>query len=234
VWGGDGMVQRCLDALGDDPIPVAIVPAGTANLLASNLGIPADPAAAVEIGLYGRRRTFDTGRLDGERFAVMAGIGFDAYMIRAADRALKDRLGRLAYVLTGARQLRRPRFRARIRVDGHEWFDGEASCVLVGNVGRVFGGVDVFPDADTTDGRLEIGVVTAAGVAQWLRTLARTARGHAEASPFVEVTSGRTIRVRLDAPAPVELDGGTRKARDRVRLRCDPSSVTLCVPEDAA
>src|SRR5215510_3915923 len=233
VWGGDGMVQRSLDALGDDSIPVAILPAGTANLLADNLGIPTDLAAAVETGLFGRRRTLDTGRLNGERFAVMAGVGLDAYMIRDADRVLKDRLGRFAYVLTGARQLRRPRFRARIRVDGEQWFDGDASCVLVGNVGRVFGGVDVFPAADPTDGRLEVGVVTAAGVTQWLRTLARTARGAAAASPFVELTSARKLRIDLDQAVAVELDGGTRKATKSVRLRCEPSSVVVCVPEEA-
>src|SRR3954452_7539304 len=98
VWGGDGMVQRCVDTIAGSGVPVAIIPAGTANLLAHNLGIPEDLAEAVRIGFHGTRRTLDLGKLNGEHFAVMAGVGFDADMISDADRGAKDRLGRLAYV----------------------------------------------------------------------------------------------------------------------------------------
>ena len=101
VWGGDGTVQRRLNAVGAAPVALAIMPAGTANLLASNLGIPRDLEAALDIGLSGRRRKLDLGAVSGERFSVMAGVGFDAMMIRQADAGLKDRLGRLAYVATG-------------------------------------------------------------------------------------------------------------------------------------
>ena len=88
------------------PVPLAILPAGTGNLLARNLGIPIDLQAAVDVALHGARRTIDVGRVNGERFAVMAGTGLDALMIRDADRALKDRFGRAAYVWTGAKHLR--------------------------------------------------------------------------------------------------------------------------------
>jgi len=234
VWGGDGMVQRCLDAIGDEEVAVAILPAGTANLLATNLDIPTDLEAAVEIGLYGARRRIDTGRLDGERFAVMAGVGLDALMIRDADGALKDRFGRLSYVLTGAKHLRLPRFGAKVRVDGEKWFDGDAGCVLVGNVSSIFGGVDVFPEAEVDSGRLEVGVITAKGVTQWLRALARTATGKADRSPFVQVTTAANVRIDLDRAMPVELDGGDRPARTRIKLRVEPGSVTVCVPEAGA
>ena len=104
VWGGDGMVQRALDVLarekGGSKIPLAIMPAGTGNLLARNLGIPDDLAEAVKVAFSGHRRPIDLGRLNGEYFGVMAGVGFDGAMIRDADRKLKDRLGKLAYVWT--------------------------------------------------------------------------------------------------------------------------------------
>src|SRR5829696_6652161 len=106
VWGGDGMVQRCVDALAGSDIAVAIVPAGTANLLAANLNIPQDVAEAARIGFHGIRRTLDLGKINGEHFAVMAGAGFDGAMIREADRDLKDRVGRLAYVWTGLRHVK--------------------------------------------------------------------------------------------------------------------------------
>ncbi len=84
VWGGDGTVQRCIDAVAGTEAALAILPAGTANLLASNLQIPAGLAEAVRAGLNGERRRFDTGSVNGEHFAVMAGAGFDARMIKEA------------------------------------------------------------------------------------------------------------------------------------------------------
>ena len=93
----------------------------------------------------------------------MAGAGFDAAMIRDADD-LKERLGRAAYVLSGAAQPRHARpFEAKIKVDGRRWYDGPASCILLGNVGDLFGGIEVFADARPDDGMLDLGVVTAEG-----------------------------------------------------------------------
>lgn len=175
AWGGDGTVQRCLDVLAGSGTPLAVLPAGTSNLFATNLGIPQDIEEAVTIGLGQTRRTLDLGVLNGEHFGVMAGVGFDAAMIRDADAGLKDSIGRLAYVWTGARNLENQPFEAKIRVDGTTWFDDSASCILVGNVGKLFGGLEAFSDAEPDDGQLDLGVVTAEGFVQWARTLARTA-----------------------------------------------------------
>ncbi|HEU5385043.1 MAG TPA: diacylglycerol kinase family protein, partial [Streptosporangiaceae bacterium] len=198
VWGGDGTVQRCIDAVAGTDTAVAILPAGTANLLAANLQIPHDLAAAVQTGLYGDRRRLDTGSVNGERFTVMAGAGFDARMIAAADRGLKDRLGRAAYLITGARNLRASRVRAAIEVDGQPFFTGKISCVLAANVGTILGGVEAFPQAQPDDGRLELGVVTARNPVQWARTFGRMALGHPDQSPFVTVTRGKKIRIRFE------------------------------------
>jgi YegS/Rv2252/BmrU family lipid kinase len=232
VWGGDGMVQRCIDAVGDSDAVVAILPAGTGNLLARNLDVPVDLAAAVAVGLHGARRRIDLGEINGERFAVMAGTGLDALMIRDADRELKGRLGRAAYVLTGAKHLRMKPYHAPIKVDGTVWFDGDAGCILVGNVGKVLGGVEAFDDVDPTDGRLEVGVVTAKSVTQWLRALARTAAGSPDDSPFVRTTKARRVRIRLDRRMPYELDGGDAKPTDRLRIDVLPLAVTMCVPDE--
>jgi diacylglycerol kinase (ATP) len=234
VWGGDGIVQRCIDAVGDAPVVLAILPAGTGNLLARNLEIPIDLEQAVEVGLHGARRTIDVGRVNGERFAVMAGTGLDALMIRDADRALKDRFGRAAYVWTGAKHLKMQPFRARIDVDGTRWFDGKAGCILVGNVGKVFGGVEAFDDVSPEDGLLELGVVTAKGVTQWARALVRTAVGSADRSKFVQTTKAKKIRIKLDRKMPYELDGGDEKPVDRLKIRIEPAAVTICVPQETA
>jgi diacylglycerol kinase (ATP) len=231
VWGGDGMVQRCIDAVGEAPVVLAILPAGTGNLLARNLGIPLDLEQAVDVGLNGARRTIDVGRINGRRFAVMAGTGFDALMIRDTHRALKGRFGRAAYLWTGARHLRLRPFRARVDVDGTRWYDGKAGCVLVGNVSKVFGGIEAFDDASPDDGRLELGVVTADGVTQWARALVRTAVGSADRSKFVRTTKAKKIRIKLDRKVPYELDGGDEKPVARLKIRVEPAAVTICVPE---
>jgi YegS/Rv2252/BmrU family lipid kinase len=230
VWGGDGMVQRCLDVIAGTDAALAIVPAGTANLLATNLDIPQDIERAVAIGLRGDRRKLDVGRFNGERFGVMAGAGFDASMIRQADGGLKDRLGRVAYVWSGSKSLRAKPFKAKIAIDGASWYSGRASCILVGNVGRLFGGIEVFENARPDDGRLEIGVVNADGVTDWVRTLARTAVGHAESSPLVRATSAERIAVKLDRKVLYEVDGGQRVKVKSFKIRVEPKAVTVCVP----
>ena len=230
VWGGDGTVQRCIDAVADTDTAVAILPAGTANLLAANLNVPHDLAEAVRTGLHGDRRRLDTGSVNGEHFAVMAGAGFDARMIADADRGTKDRLGRAAYVVTGIRNLRARRVRATIEVDGKRFFQGKVSCVLTANVGKILGGVEAFPRARPDDGRLELGVVTAKNPVQWARTFGRLALGHPEQSPFAKVTQGRKFRIRFDEPLRFELDGGARPASRKLRIKVRPSSVTICVP----
>jgi diacylglycerol kinase (ATP) len=231
VWGGDGMVQRCLDALAGTDAAVAIVPAGTANLLATHLGIPADVAQAVRIGLTGRRQRLDLGRLNGEHFAVMAGVGLDAQMIADADRAAKRRAGRLAYFWSAARHTRDTATPVRIRVDGRPWFSGEASCVLLGNIGTIAGGIRVFDDARPDDGWLEVGVTTATGPVQWARTMGRLAAGRSDRSPFVRITRARRVDIKLDEPQRYELDGGDRSTTRRLKARVVPAAVTVCRPD---
>jgi YegS/Rv2252/BmrU family lipid kinase len=230
VWGGDGTVQRAADTLAGSETPLAVLPAGTANLLATNLGIPQDIEQAVAIALEGERHRLDLGRLDGEHFAVMAGAGFDAAMIEQADGTLKDRLGRLAYVWTGSQNLRAKPFKAKIEVDGAPWYSGDASCILFGNVGRLFGGVEVFQDARPDDGRLELGVVNADGLVDWTRTLARTAAGHPERSPLVQATTGKKIKVKLNRKVLYEMDGGSRKKTRSFTVEVQPAALTICLP----
>lgn len=230
VWGGDGMVQNSIDALADSGVPIAILPAGTANLLATNLGIPKDLAKAVDIGLHGTRRPLDVGLLNGERFAVMAGAGFDARIMGGVDKESKERFGRLAYFASSVQAMKAQRCRMTIKVDGDPWFDGKASCVLFGNVGTVTGGLKVFPDAKPDDGILEIGVVTAKGWLDWLRVLGRVVTRDTEKSPMLTMTHGRKISVRLGRSLPYELDGGARKKTKKLKVRVVPDAVRVCVP----
>jgi diacylglycerol kinase (ATP) len=232
VWGGDGTVQRVIDTVAGAPVTLAILPAGTANLFATNLGIPKDLEEAVKIGLNGSRRQLDVGLINHERFGVMAGTGLDALMIRDADAGLKDKVGRFAYVWTGAKNVRESSVKMCIEVDGTVWFKGKASCLLVGNVGDVIGGISAFPDARPDDGWLNIGVVTASGALDWVRTLGRSVIGDVEGSPFVQTTTGRRFDIRLGKSLPYEIDGGARKKTKRLKCKVEPGAITVCVPQE--
>jgi diacylglycerol kinase (ATP) len=232
VWGGDGMVQRCVDVLAGSDARLAILPAGTANLFASNLGIPDDITEAVEVGLYGRERKLDLGKMNGEHFAVMAGAGLDARMIRDADGGPKDRYGRLAYIWAASKNLRVEPFKARIEVNGDLWYKGDASCLLVGNVGALFGGMEAFESASPEDGLLELGVTHAESLGQWARTVARTAIGSASQSPFVQATKAERIDVELDRRVLYELDGGERTEVRRLKVKVKPDALTVRVPAE--
>jgi len=232
VWGGDGMAQRCIDTLAGTGATMAIVPAGTANLLATNLGIPKDVERAVRVGLGGHHRDLDVGRINGERFLVMAGVGFDALMIRDADRDLKDRVGRAAYIWTGAHHIREDPVETRIIVDGTTWFHGDSTCVLVANVGTIIGGITAFESARPDDGQLEVGVVTASGMLQWGRVMARMVTGRPDKTPLIQMTAGTKIDVQLARKRPYELDGGARPAARRLKIRIQPAALPICTPTD--
>jgi YegS/Rv2252/BmrU family lipid kinase len=231
VWGGDGMVQRCAGEMAGSGAALAIIPAGTANLLASSLEIPKQIEQAVEIGLHGEERKLDMGRFEDERFAVMAGAGFDAAMLREASDH-KDALGRAGYVWGGLRNLNTKAFRAKIKIDGESWYKGPASCILIGNIGDLFGGLTAFKDASPYDGVLDVGVVTADGAVQMARTVARTAVGNPVKSRFVEATTARSISVKLNRKVRYELDGGDRSKVKSFKIKVEPGALAVRVPTE--
>lgn len=233
VWGGDGTIRRCIDTLitAEADVELGILPAGTANLLAHGLGIPIDLQGAVDVALGQTTRAIDVGIMNGEAFAMMAGTGFDALMIRDADNAsMKDRLGRLSYIGAGVRNLGFAGAEVHVDVDGAPWFEGRAACVLVANMGRILGGIEAFPEARCDDGVLDIGVVTARSRTDWLRIGARAVAGRIDSSPLVEITQGRQMEIRLDRTMPWQLDGGDRQRTRAFDVSVLPGRLRVCVP----
>jgi diacylglycerol kinase (ATP) len=119
-------------------------------------------------------------------------------------------------------------------VDGADWYKGKASCILLGNVGKLFGGVEAFEDARPDDGKLEIGVVTAEGLLEWGRILARTAVASASSSPFVQTTKASSVKVKLNRKVLYELDGGDRTKVKAFKVKVEPGAISVCVPGDDA
>jgi diacylglycerol kinase (ATP) len=232
VWGGDGTVRRCIDTVvaEDAKVEVAILPAGTANHLARAGGVPTDLEGALDVAVNGIPWLIDVGLVNGQVFAVMAGTGFDALMIRDAGDAAKARFGRLSYIWAGARNLKRSGVGIKVSVDGTCWFRGRASCVLVGNVGRIIGGIDVFPDARLDDGMLDVGVVTAQRRRDWARVGVRAVLGRIDSSPFVQMTAATSVRIKLDRKMPWELDGGDQPPAKRFDVTMLPGRIPIMVP----
>jgi diacylglycerol kinase (ATP) len=233
VWGGDGTVRRCITTLlsgGHDHVAIGILPAGTGNLLASNLGIPIDLRAAVDVALNGTPEPIDVGVVNGDQyFAVMAGAGFDALLIAEADDSgLKSRFGKLGYVWAGVRHRHVSPAQASISVDGAPWYTGSATTVIVGNVGRLIGGVTAFPEADPADGRLDVGVVEVRTATDWLRLVGAALTHRVASSPLTEVTTASDVVIEFDRTLPWQADGGDRDRLARLEIRCEPRAIRVC------
>jgi diacylglycerol kinase (ATP) len=233
VWGGDGMVRRAIDTIIRRKLgaSIGILPAGTGNLLATNLDIPVDLRAAVGIAVHGDPRPIDVGVMNGEYFAVMAGAGFDALLIRDADEGLlKERYGKAGYVVAGIRNRDVSPAVATIEVDGELWYHGDASCVLVANVGTILGGLRAFPDASPVDGRLDVGVVSARSASEWLRVMANATLRRADASSLTEMATARELTISFDRTLPWEVDGGDRDRTATFEVTCVPRAIRICQP----
>lgn len=224
--GGDGTVRACLEPLAHSDASLAVVPLGTGNLLASNLGIAAGLDAASSIG-DGTPRTIDLGSVNGESFAVMAGSGFDALMIRDANDTLKAKIGTAAYVLSALKNLRADLVRTTVTVDGTPWFDGRSTMVLVGNFGQISGGVEVFPDAQPDDGKLDIAVMSASTVREWLSIAWRLLRRKDQRLDLARRTQGEVIEVHHANARPYELDGEDRPATTDLRFTVDARALRV-------
>jgi YegS/Rv2252/BmrU family lipid kinase len=231
--GGDGTIMACVSALAGSQTPLAVLPAGTGNLLANNLELPGELDDAVEVALRGRRRRLDVGALDDDRFVVMSGVGFDAAMLRDADPSTKSRIGALAYVLSGLRQLRRRATDYRITLDDSPPFHRLAQGVLVGNLGRLQGGLEVLPGAEPDDGVLDVGVLLTRSLGDWLRlagrVLARRGRDGASGPPL-ELFRAERVEIDCSRPQPIERDGEIAPPRRHFAVQILPSALTLCVP----
>jgi YegS/Rv2252/BmrU family lipid kinase len=230
--GGDGTVMACVTVLAGGSVPLAVLPSGTGNLLALNFGLPNDLEGALEVALHGQRRRIDVGASGADRFVVMSGIGFDAAMLRGADPALKARIGALAYVLSGLRQLGRRPTEFRIRLDGLPPIVRTGQGVLVGNLGKLQGGIEVLPGARPDDGLLDVGVLETRSLGGWPRLAGRVllGRGGRVGEPPLELFRARRVEIDCRRPQPIERDGEPRGRTRQFVVEVLPHALTLCVP----
>jgi diacylglycerol kinase family enzyme len=237
VCGGDGTVRAVLTVLAGSGVPLAVLPAGTGNLLARNLGLPVDDLdAAIDIALGGMDRAIDVGRLEPtdpqgphERFAVMAGVGLDAAIMRDAPEKVKARFGWPAYVLSALRNVRRPGVRMRLTIDGGRPVQTRAQTIVVGNLGKLPAGVELLPEAVPDDGVLDVAVIASRGLLDYARILGRVAtrRGHVD-HRFLTYR-GKHIEVLLPSPQPRQVDGDLLDPSLSLVVEIEPAAIIVRV-----
>ena len=232
VCGGDGTVMSAVSALVGTEVSMAVLPAGTGNLLAANLGLSTDLAAGLAVALEGGMRRLDVGMLEGRHFAVMAGMGFDAHMLDATSATAKAHIGWPAYVLGAMKHLKDRPMRVTIRIDGAEPMRRRARSVLIANVGRLQGGVRLLAEAEPDDGVLDIAILTPNTLRKWL-ALGWGLLRRSERVPSMEVFRGSHIDVISDRAQPRQLDGDLTEASDRLIVEVIPKAFWLCVPRPA-
>lgn len=230
--GGDGTVMACVTALAETDVALAILPAGTGNLLAANLGLAADLDTGLQVAIEGGLRRLDVGRTEDSCFAVMAGLGFDAKMLDSTSETTKARIGWPAYIIGAAKHLRDRPMRVTIRIDGGTPIRRRAKTVLIANVGRLQGGVRLLEDASPSDGKLDIAVLSPRTLGQWAAMGWAVMRRH-QRVPSLEVFRAATVEITAKRTEPRQLDGDTISPARTLRAEILPKALWLCVPEPA-
>ena len=229
VCGGDGTVRSCIEGLAGTDVALALVPAGTGNLLATNLGVLDDTVGAVRLATHGGRRRIDVGYANGQAFAVMAGMGFDAALLQDASPKLKSLIGTPAYVLSAVRHLRDRRMRVRIALDGGRPLARRPRTVVIGNVGQLQGGVRLLPEAEPDSGQLEVAILAPQTLLQWVALLWGVLRGHRDVA-HREVLRASRIVVRSDRDQPRQLDGDVIDPGRTLTITLERGALEVCVP----
>lgn len=229
VCGGDGTVAACAGALVGTGIPMALLPVGTGNLLARNLDLPMELAAAVETAFGPARRTIDVLESGQTRFLVMAGLGLDAAMIRNTDERAKGRYGWPAYLVGGAKALRRTRrVTYEVQVDDAPVVRRSGLGVIVGNVGRLQGGVALLPDADPSDGLLDVIVLAPRSMLDVVVLIWRIVRRDPDGGTQARVLRGHSVRIGAGDSVPLEFDGDYAGERRSLAVTVLPGAVVVC------
>ena len=254
--GGDGTVRTVASALGGTGHAMGIVPIGTGNLFARNMGIPIDDVeAALTIAVSHGSHRVDVGRLrilddpdedHAHAFLIIAGVGFDAVMIDDTDPKLKKNISWLAYFISGAKHLFTPKYRASITIKGpdgetYTQRDTEFRTFMAGNCGQipVF---SLMPDAAFNDGLLDFEMIdTNGGIIGWANLFGdvvhQTITGKAAQSPLsthshIDQMQGVQAEVMLDKPVPAQVDGDMLPETRHILFSVDREALLVRVPLD--
>lgn len=231
--GGDGTVSAVASALRGSGLPILAYPGGAANLVVTNLGLPASPEALARIALAGESRTCDLAVLDTgyeTGFLVGAGAGFDADLIAGA-RDLKPTYGHAAYLIAALLKTSRTPAKFTLDLDGTV-VRTEGIAVIALNFGLVNFGIAAAPEATPSDGLLDVLVLRAGDTAGilavvWARILHRFAAGGVDLRGRIEEYRAATICVSVTPALPLQFDGELLPPASPFNISVLPGAVRL-------
>jgi len=226
--GGDGTVRECFEGLVDPEIPVGVLPLGTANVLALELGAPRAVERAVEVFAAGRTRPIDVARVNGRLSFLVTSAGIDAETVREVERRRRGPITKWSYVPAFAAALRlgsRPRI--AVEVDG-ERLPGTWGLVLVSNVGRYGGILRLDPEARIDDGLFEVYLFPSARFAELLAAFLRGALFHLPGGAVRRVR-GRRVRLSAEGDVPYQVDGDAGELLP-LELEVQPTRYRVAAP----
>jgi diacylglycerol kinase (ATP) len=230
AWGGDGTINEIGSVVAGTASALGIVPAGSGNGFAAELGVPWHPPAAIDVAIRGRDRLVDAGELDGRLFFNIAGIGFDAMVAEQFNLRTRGRRGMGPYVLIGIRETFRYRAATyRVTLDG-EALISNALVIAFAN-GREYGNrIRVAPQALVDDGKLEAVVVEDRGALSRLWAGRHLALGTAHKAARIVLRSIESARVETDGDILYHVDGEIGRAQGAVTVRIRPRLLKVRVP----
>lgn len=232
VCGGDGTVMAAVTALSGRDMPLAILPAGTGNLLARNLGLPLDDEeAALRIGLSDRERLIDVAAIEDRKFAVMAGIGLDAAIMRDARDDLKKAMGWPAYIVSAGKHLRGEGMRVSITLDDQRPIQRRVRTVVIGNVGKLQANIPLLPDAQPDDGLLDVVLLAPRGTLDWARVVGLVLTARLTRDRRVERFRCQHVLIEATSPQPRQLDGDLIDDGTRMDIQIEPKALRVRVGE---
>jgi diacylglycerol kinase (ATP) len=233
--GGDGTIRVICSGLAHTGIPFGLIPAGTGNLLARNIGIPLDEVAALGVAFDGVDKAIDLVRLTvddkpPDHFAVMAGIGLDAVIMEGADPKMKKAVGSAAYFVSAARNANHPAMHATISVDDDPPIRRRAHVIVVGNVGFLLANIQLIPGARADDGILDVLVASPRTLRDWVRLTTRVLARRRQPDDQLDRLKGRRVTITVEERDRVQLDGDTVGECNTLTAEVVPAALRLRVP----
>ncbi|MET0694110.1 MAG: diacylglycerol kinase family protein [Propionibacteriaceae bacterium] len=233
--GGDGTIRVICSGLANTGIPFGLIPAGTGNLLARNIGIPLDEGAALDLAFDGSDMPIDLVKLsvDGgepDHFAVMAGIGIDAMIMQATNKDLKKAVGSAAYFVSAAQNANHPALHVTIQMDDEAPFKRKAHVIVVGNVGYLQANIPLIPDAKPNDGLLDLLVASPRGISDWIKITTRVMTRQRRTDDQLDRLTGRKVQITVEGRDHYQLDGDTVGECSSMVAEVVPGALTLRVP----
>lgn len=229
--GGDGTIRHAARAVAGTGLPLGVIPLGTANVLAHEVGLASTPRELAHVLQTGATQTIEAPLANGELFLLMAGAGFDGRVIHSLSHAVKGRLGKLAYSGPILRALRAPPDALDVQIDGQMH---RAGWVVVTNA-RYYGGRFVLaPGTSVREAGLRAVLFSAGSRVELMGSLLALAAGRLQASRTVRTLACSRVEVHAPAPVPVQVDGDAFGATPLVVEASGGPSVCLIVPAASA